>query len=309
MSDKKFLWVEEYSPKNVEHCILPTSVKDSFLGYVKEKQFPNLILAGPAGVGKTSVARALCNEIDADLLFVNASLDRGIGDIRNTVAQFASCSSMFGGVKVVLLDEADNLTQDSQKALRALIEEFQNHCRFILTCNYPHNIIDAIHSRCTVFDFAVNSTEIRKDLSGQFFKRIIGILKSNDVEFDIKVLGKFIMAKAPDWRGILNTVQGKISDGKLSNDIMSVSAEAVVEHMKAKRWNDVRDWMFNNSTLHPRQVERELYSAIEPHLTGQGKAMSVLKFGEYSSRIGHGADPTITLLALATELMMEVEWL
>ena len=188
MSDKKFLWVEEYSPKSVEDCILPTSVKDSFLGYVKEKQFPNLILAGPAGVGKTSVARALCNEIDADLLFVNASLDRGIGDIRNTVAQFASCSSMFGGVKVVLLDEADNLTQDSQKALRALIEEFQNHCRFILTCNYPHNIIDAIHSRCTVFDFAVNSSEIRKDLSGQFFKRIIGILKANDVEFDIKVL-------------------------------------------------------------------------------------------------------------------------
>ena len=308
MSDKKFLWVEEYSPKSVEDCILPTSVKDSFLGYVKEKQFPNLILAGPAGVGKTSVARALCNEIDADLLFVNASLDRGIGDIRNTVAQFASCSSMFGGVKVVLLDEADNLTQDSQKALRALIEEFQNHCRFILTCNYPHNIIDAIHSRCTVFDFAVNSAEVRKELSGQFFKRIIGILKSNDVEFDIKVLGKFIMAKAPDWRGVLNTVQGKISDGKLSDDIMAVSADAVVEYMKAKRWNDVRDWMFNNSAIHPRQVERELYTSIEPHLTGQGKAMAVLKFGEYSSRIGHGADPVITLLALATELMLEADW-
>ena len=305
---EKYLWVEEYAPKAVEHCILPTSVKESFEQYVKEKQFPNLILAGPAGVGKTSVARALCNEIDADLLFVNASLDRGIGDVRTTVAQFASCSSMFGGVKVVLLDEADNLTQDSQKALRALIEEFQNHCRFILTCNYPHNIIDAIHSRCTVFDFAVNSAEVRKELSGQFFKRMIGILKANDVEYDMKTLGKFIMSKAPDWRGILNTVQGKISDGKLSDEILSVSAEAVVEHMKAKRWNDVRDWMFNNSALHPRQVERELYTAIEPHLTGQGKAVAVLKFGEYSSRIGHGADPVITLLALATELMIEAEW-
>lgn len=304
----KFLWVESYSPKTVNDCILPDSVKDAFLGYVKEKQFPNLILAGPAGVGKTSVARALCNEIDADLLFVNASLDRGIGDIRTTVAQFASCSSMFGGVKVVLLDEADNLTQDSQKALRALIEEFQNHCRFILTCNYPHNIIDAIHSRCTVFDFAVNSAEIRKELSGQFFKRLVGILKTNNIEFDLKVVGKFVMSKAPDWRGILNAVQGKISDGKLSDDILSVSAEAVVEHMKAKRWNDVRDWMFNNSVLNPRQVERELYSAIEPQLTGQGKASAVLCFGRYSHRIGLGADPVITLTALATELMMECEF-
>ena len=305
---EKYLWVEEYAPQTVDQCILPTSVKESFEQYVKEKQFPNLILAGPAGVGKTSVARALCNEIDADLLFVNASLDRGIGDVRTTVAQFASCSSMFGGVKVVLLDEADNLTQDSQKALRALIEEFQNHCRFILTCNYPHNIIDAIHSRCTVFDFAVNNSEVRKELSGQFFKRLIGILKANDVEYDMKTLGKFIMSKAPDWRGILNTVQGKISDGKLSDEILAVSAEAVIEHMKAKRWNDVRDWMFNNSALHPRQVERELYTAIEPHLTGQGKAVAVLKFGDYSSRIGHGADPVITLLALATELMIEAEW-
>lgn len=305
---KKFLWVESYSPTTVEDCILPESIKKPFDKFVKEKEFPNLILAGPAGVGKTSVAKALCREIDADLLFINASLDRGIGEIRNTVAQFASCSSMFGGVKVVLLDEADNLTQDSQKALRALIEEFQNHCRFILTCNYPHNIIDAIHSRCTVFDFAINSSTVRKELSGLFFKRMIGILKENNVEFDMKVLGKFIMSKAPDWRGILNAIQGKIIDGKLSDEIMNVSAEAVVEYIKHKKWNNVRDWMFENSSISPRQVERELYNSLQPHLTNQGKVSAVLAFGEYSHRIGQGADPVITLLALATTLMMEAEF-
>ena len=149
------LWVESYRPKTIDDCILPSRIKDVFQGYVSSGEFPNLILAGPAGVGKTSISKALCDQLGVDMLFVNASLDRGIGDIRTTVAQFASTVSLTGDKKVVLLDEADNLTQDSQKALRALIEEFQNHCRFILTCNYPHNIIDAIHSRCTVFDFHV----------------------------------------------------------------------------------------------------------------------------------------------------------
>ena len=168
MTDK-YLWVEQHSPTTVEECILPISVKNTFKQYAEEKEFPNLILAGPAGVGKTSLARALCEEVGADLLFINASLDRGIGEVRTTVAQFASCSSMFGGIKVVLLDEADNLTPDSQKALRALIEEFQNHCRFILTCNYPHNIIDAIHSRCSVVDFHVRDPKQLAGLCGQFF--------------------------------------------------------------------------------------------------------------------------------------------
>ena len=143
---EKYLWVESHAPQTIADCILPADIKAAFKSYVETQEFPNLILAGPAGVGKTSLSKALCEEIGTDLLFVNASLDRGIGDIRNTVAQFASASSLFSMKKVVLLDEADNLTQDSQKALRALIEEFQNHCRFILTCNYPHNIIDAIHS-------------------------------------------------------------------------------------------------------------------------------------------------------------------
>ena len=308
MTDTKFLFVERYAPESVADCILPTQIKEAFTQYVADGEFPNLILAGPAGVGKTSVARALSKELDVDLLFVNASLDRGIGDIRNTVAQFASTTSLMGGKKVVLLDEADNLTQDSQKALRALIEEFQNHCRFILTCNYPHNIIDAIHSRCSVFDFNVNTPATRKELAGQFFKRVVRILKDNHVEFNIEVLGKFILSKAPDWRGVLNAIQGNIVDSKLSDDILGVSADALVELLKAKRWNDVRDWLFEHAYLHPRQVERELYNALQPKLTNQGKVAAVMAFGEYSHKIGQGADPVITLLALATQLMMECEF-
>ena len=208
-----YLWVESYKPSTVNDCILPDAVKQTFLQYTNEKEFPNLILAGPAGVGKTSLARALCDDIGTDLLFVNASLDRGIGDIRTTVAQFASCSSLTGEKKVVLLDEADNLTQDSQKALRALIEEFQNHCRFILTCNYPHNIIDAIHSRCNVLDFHIRNPKDLSTLAAQFHKRCSGILKQNQIEFNPKVLAEYIISMAPDWRGILNGLQGNTATG------------------------------------------------------------------------------------------------
>lgn len=308
MSDKKYLWVESYRPETIEDCILPARIKNVFLGYVKDGEFPNLILAGPAGVGKTSISKALCDQLGTDMLFVNASLDRGIGDIRTTVAQFASTVSLTGDKKVVLLDEADNLTQDSQKALRALIEEFQNHCRFILTCNYPHNIIDAIHSRCTVFDFHVRDPKEVTVLSGEFFKSVVAILKQNEVKFDMQVLAKFVMSKAPDWRGVLNTVQGNISDGELSNDILSTSAEALVELLKAKRWSDVSAWIFENSYLHPRQVEASLYKSLQASITNSSKPQAVVIFGEYSHKLLSGADPCITLLALCAQLMVEMEW-
>ena len=304
----KFLWVEAYSPKTVQDCILPEKIKTTFLEYVNDGQFPNLILAGPAGSGKTSLARALCNDIDADLLFVNASLDRGIGDVRNTVAQFASTSSLTGQQKVVFLDEADNLTQDSQKALRALIEEFQNHCRFILTCNYPYNIIEAIHSRCTVFDFQVTSQKELKKQTGEFGLRVVKILKDNDVEFNPKILLQFMESYAPDWRGILNNLQGKTKGGKLPADILSETPDALVEYLQKKQWTEARDWIQSKTHIHPKYLEQGIYKALQPALEDESKPMAVLIAAEYSDKLQSGSNPTITLLAMCTRIMMECKF-
>ena len=303
-----YLWVESYAPSTVNDCILPENVKSTFLQYVNEKEFPNLILAGPAGVGKTSLARALCNDIGTDLLFVNASLDRGIGDVRNTVAGFASTTSLTGEKKVVLLDEADNLTQDSQKALRALIEEFQNHCRFILTCNYPHNIIEAIHSRCSVVDFNIRNAKILTKLSAEMAKKCVTILKANDVEFEMQTLATYIMAMAPDWRGILNGLQGATRTGKLTSDVIKDTPDNLVESIKNKKWADVRDWVFEHSYLHPKQLEGSIYKSLQGSLQNESKPMAVLIFAEYSDKILNGADPSITLLALCTRIMMECQF-
>ena len=305
---KNYLWVTKYAPNAVKDCILPKKVKDNFIEYESTQDFPNLLLAGPAGVGKTSLASALCSSIGADLLFVNASLDRGIGDIRTTVAQFASCSSLVSGKKVVLLDEADNLTQDSQKALRALIEEFQDHCRFILTCNYPHNIIDAIHSRCSVVDFHIRDPKQLEKMTGEMGMKIVEIFKENDVKFDPKVLLTYIKSMAPDWRGILNNLQGATKTGELTSDILQDTPDTLVEHIKNKRWTDVRDWVFDHAYLHPKHLEGTIYKALQDKLDNQSKPVAVLVFSSYSDKILSGADPSITLLALCTEIMQECKF-
>ena len=308
MTDKTYLWVERYSPTGIDDCILPDEIKSAFVGYAEAGEFPNLILAGPAGVGKTSLSKALCEQLDVDLLFVNASNNRGIDEVRNTLHTFASSSSLFGKKKVVLLDEADNMTQDAQKALRAMIEEFQNHCRFIMTCNYPHNLIDAIHSRCTVFDFHIRGEKSLKKISAQFALRAAGILKENNIKFEPSLLMKYVISMAPDWRGSLNGLQGKTTTGVLDSSILSETPDELVEFLKAKRWKDAQEWIFRNSYLHPKQLEASLYRALQPQLADESKPQVVLLFATYSDKISSGADPSITLLALATEIMMGAEW-
>ena len=308
LANKTFLWVTKFSPQTVQDCILPEKVKKTFLEYEKTQDFPNLLLSGPAGVGKTSLANALCTSIGADTLFVNASLDRGIGDVRTTVAQFASCSSLVSGKKVVILDESDNLTQDSQKALRALIEEFQDHCRFILTCNYPHNIIDAIHSRCSVIDFNIRDQKQIDKMVGVMGIKIVDIFKKEDIKFDPKVLLTYIKSMAPDWRGILNNLQGATKTGELTADILQDTPDTLIEFIKNKKWTGVRDWVFEHSYIHPKHLEASIYKALQDKLQDQSKPVAVLLFGQYSDKIMSGADPNITLLALCTEIMRECQF-
>ena len=232
-------------------------------------------------------------------------LDRGIGDIRTTVAHLRRPLLCSAASKSSCLTSADNLTQDSQKALRALIEEFQNHCRFILTCNYPHNIIDAIHSRCSVVDFHIRDPKSLTLLAGQFFKRVVPILKSGDIRYDDKVLAKFIMDMAPDWRGILNNLQGHTKGGELTAEILKDTPDTLIGYLKDKKWTSVRDWVFEHSYVHPKKLEMDIYKSLQPQLEDSSKPQAVLIFAEYSDKITSGADPSITLLALATQLMME----
>ena len=238
------LWVEKYRPSKVSDCVLPENIKNTFQDYVNRKEIPNLLLSGTAGVGKTTIARALCEEVGCDYIIINGSDDRGIGTMQNQVKNYATSMSLSGGRKVVILDEADNLTPDAQKALRGMMEEVSSNCSFIFTCNFKTRILDAIHSRCTVIDFKLNGN--KQKMAAQFFKRVEWILEQQGVTYDKQVVAAIITKYFPDNRRVLNELQrysatGKIDTGILVN-LQESSIKDLIALLKDKNYTEVCKW-------------------------------------------------------------------
>lgn len=304
---EQYIWSEQYRPKTIDECILPQELKDTFNQYIATGELPNFLFFGTAGVGKTTVARALCNEIGAEYMFINGSDESGIDVLRTKIKGFASSISLTDAKKVVILDEADYLNpQSTQPALRAFIEEFSNNCRFILTCNFKNRIIEPLHSRCAVIDFKITGAE-KKEVAGQFFKRTIHILKTQGVEYDVKVVAELVQKHFPDYRRIINELQrysvsGKIDSGILVN-VSQDSYKSLYADMKAKNFSEVRKWVAKNSDGDTTQVFRELYDSSSKYLEPVSVPELVLSLSEYGYRSAFVADQEINMMACFTEIM------
>jgi DNA polymerase III delta prime subunit len=305
------LWVEKHRPQTVEDCILPERLKAVFQEYVNQKQIPNLLLAGGAGVGKTTIAKALCNEVGCDFLVINGSDESGIDVFRTKIKNYASSMSLAGGRKVIIIDEADYLNPNStQPALRNAIEEFASNCSFIFTCNYKNRIIDPLHSRCAVIDFTLKGDEKTK-MASAFFKRITHILDTEKVEYDSKVIAEVIKKHFPDFRRVINELQrysqlGKIDVGILSQ-IGDISITQIVKHMKDKDFTSVRKWAatteIDNTTFF-RKLYDALYDIAKPNSIPQ----AVIILADYQYKQAFVADQEINLVACLTEIMASVEF-
>ena len=309
-----FLWVEKYRPQTIEDCILPASVKQTFQSFVDQGEIPNLLLSGTAGVGKTTIAKALCNELGADYYVINGSDEgRFLDTVRNQAKSFASTVSLTSESrhKVLIIDEADNTTNDVQLLLRASIEEFQKNCRFIFTCNYKNRIIEPLHSRCAVVEFGVTGKD-KQQLAGQFFKRINHILGTENVEFEMKVVAEVIQKYFPDWRRVLNELQKYSASGKIDSGILSVISDVSVDELltalKEKNFTKVKKWVAMNIDNDVVSLYRKIYDALYPKLQGSSIAAMVLIIAEYQYKAAFVADQEINLLASLTQLMMECEF-
>ena len=306
-----FLWVEKYRPKKVEDCILTQNVKDTFSSFVEQGEIPNLLLSGTAGVGKTTIAKALCNELGADFYVINGSDEgRFLDTVRNQAQNFAATVSLTGGAKhkILIIDEADNTTPDVQLLLRASIETFQKNCRFIFTCNFKNKIIEPLHSRTTVIDFNVRGKS-KQLLAGEFFNRCRDILTKEKVTFNNKVVAEVIQKYFPDFRRTLNELQRYASTGGIDTGILATLGDAkidtLVDSMRDKKFNDVKAWVQQNLDSDPASIMRNLYDNLTSVMEGPSTAAAVLIIADYQYKSAFVADQEVNLLACLTQLMME----
>lgn len=306
------LWVEKHRPHTIEDCILPERLKQPFQEYVNQKQIPNLLLSGGAGVGKTTVAKAMCNEIGCDFMVINGSDESGIDTFRTKIKNYASSMSLSGGRKVIIIDEADYLNPNStQPALRNAIEEFAINCSFIFTCNYKTRIIEPLHSRCAVIDFALKNGEKAK-MASAFFKRVQSILQSEKIEYDDKVIAELIKKHFPDNRRILNELQrysqfGKIDTGVLAQ-IGNVQISEITKHIKDKDFTAIRKWVAS-SDLDANTMFRQLYDSLYEVMKPQSIPQAVVIIADYQYKNAFVADTEINLVACLTELMVSTDFL
>jgi replication factor C small subunit len=305
------LWVEKYRPQTIEDCILPDALKNTFKEFVKQGNIPNLLLAGTAGVGKTTVARALCNEMGCDYIIINGSDESGIDVLRNKIKNYASSMSLSGGRKVVILDEADYLNPNStQPALRGAIEEFASNCSFIFTCNFKNRIIDPIHSRCTVIDFKANGSKAK--MAGAFFQRVCGILTTEKISFDKEVVAAVVTKHFPDNRRILNELQRYAAGGVIDKGILAsvsdVRLNELIAALKGKDFGAARKWVTNNLDNDPSRIFRGMYDGLYEQLQANSVPQLVLILAKYQYQAAFVADHEINLIACLTEIMVECEF-
>ena len=312
MSD--FIWVEKYRPKTIDDCILPDSIKKTFKDFLNRGEIPNMLLAGPPGVGKTTVAKALCNELGVDFYVINGSDEgRFLDTVRNNAKNFASTVSLSSEAKhkVVIIDEADNTGNDVQLLLRAFIEEFAGNCRFIFTCNYKNKILEPLHSRCTVIDFSIRGKE-KQQIAANFFQRLNFILEQERIETDKKVLVELINKHFPDWRRILNECQRYSVSGKIDSGILAAFSDVAVsdllKNLKEKNFPEVRKWVNNNMDNDTSVLFRRIYDSLYKSLDANTIPSAVLIIAKYQYQMAFVADQEINMLACLTEIMVECEF-
>jgi DNA polymerase III delta prime subunit len=306
-----FLWSQKYRPKTVAECILPDRIKAVFQQYVDTKNIPNLMLTGSAGVGKTTIAMAMCDEIGVNHLFINSSEERGIDVLRTKIKSYASTISLTGGRKVIILDEADYLTPEAQAGLRGAIEEFSDNCTFIFTCNFKSRLIEALHSRCSVIDFSLK-TEEKPRMAAQLFSRLSVILNKESIEYDKQVLIKIVEKHFPDYRRTLNELQRYASSGSIDAGTLAQISDVrkineLVSHLKDKNFSEMRKWVVANSDADPSRIYRKIYDSLYEYFKPDSIPQAVLIISKYQYQSAFVADQEINLVACLTEIMIDCE--